>query len=289
MRLPENLARGDLATFPGGAAWMASLPRLVDEVCAHWSLTLGEAYPGSHISLAAPARRADGAEVAVKIAFPHWESEHEGAALRHWDGDGAVRLLDEWPERRVLLLERCVPGTSLLELPEEEGYRVAVDVLRTLNAPPAPARTPIAAFADTAARWAVQLPQRWERAGRPFEPELLDAAVTALVELPPTQGELVVCSQDFHRGNVLRAQRRPWLAIDPKPVLAEREFSTVALLRDGPGRIEWRLDFVSSELGLDRDRTRRWSLAHTIVWAFSETAASVSSRMVEIARRLHGA
>ena len=289
MTLPNGLVRGELATFPGGAAWLESLPGLVEEVCARWSLTIGEPFPDSHISLVAPARRADGSDVVVKVAFPHWESEHEAAALRHWDGDGAVLLLDEWPERRALLLERCVPGTSLLELPEAEGYRIAVSVLRTLNARPAPRGTPITPFADTAARWAVQIPERWERAGRPFERELLDAAVAALVELPPAQGELVVCSQDFHRGNVLRARRRPWFAIDPKPVLAEREFSAVALLRDGPGRIEWRLDYVSSELGLDRERTRRWSLAHTIAWAFSEAATGLSKHMIEIARRLHEA
>jgi streptomycin 6-kinase len=268
---------------------MATLPRLVDEVASRWSLTVAEPYAGSLVALAAPATRADGTPAVVKISFPHWESEHEAAALRHWGGDGAVRLLDEWPERRALLLERCLPGTALLDLPEDEGYPIAVSVLRKLNARAAPERTPIRPFAETARRWAIQLPHRWERAGRPFERALLDAALEALEELPPTQGNLVVCSQDFHRGNVLRAQREPWLAIDPKPVLAEREFSAVALLRDGPGRIAWRLDFVASEVGLDRDRTRRWSLAHTIAWSFAEAAPQVSEPMIEIARRLHAA
>lgn len=287
MRIPDGLARGELATFPGGAEWMQTLPRMVEEVSDRWSLRVGDPYPGSNVSLAAPATRADGSEAVMKIQFPHWESEHEGAALRHWDGRGAVRLLDEWLERRVLLLERCVPGTSLLELPEEEGYAIAVDVLRELNAHPAPATTPITPFAETAPRWALHLPQRWHAAGRPFERGLLDAAVDALTELPPTQGELIVCSQDFHRGNVLRASREPWLAIDPKPVLAEREFSALALVRDGPGAIEWRLDFVTRGLGLDRERTRRWTLAHTIVWGFAETQARVSPRMIGIARELH--
>jgi len=51
----------------------------------------------------------------------------------------------------------------------------------------------------------------------------------------------VVLHQDFHSGNVLRATRERWLAIDPKPLVGEREFAAASLLRDrrwllgGPG------------------------------------------------------
>jgi streptomycin 6-kinase len=222
----------------------------------------------------------------LKVAFPHWESEHEADALEHWDGQGAVRLLARDGERNAMLLERCVPGTSLLELPEEEGYARAAEVARALGDRPAPTERLFTPFAVPAARWAEELPRRWEEAGRPFERGLLDAAVAALRDLPQTQGELVVCSQDLHRGNILAAEREPWLAIDPKPVVAEREVGTVALLRDGLGRIEWRLDFLSSELGLDRERMRGWGIAHTIAWGFAEHEPRVSPRHVEAARRL---
>ncbi len=122
-----------------------------------------------------------------------------------------------------------------------------------------------------------------------FPRHWLDRAVALGAELGASGTHLVVQHGDLHHDNILSARREPWLAIDPKPVLAEREFSAVALLRDGAGRIEWRLDFVASRVGLDRDRTRRWSLAHTIAWAFAEAEARVSKHMVEIARRLHAA
>jgi streptomycin 6-kinase len=234
----------------------------------------------------APATLPDGGAAVLKVSFPHWESEHEPDALEHWGGHGAVRLLARDRERNAMLLERCVPGTSLLELPEEEGYARAADVARALGTRPAPDEHPFLDFAVTAARWARELPRRWEEAGRPFERGLLDAALGALRELAPTQGELVVCSQDLHRGNILAAEREPWLAIDPKPVVAEREVGTVALLRDGLGRIEWRLDYLSSELGLDRERMRRWAIAHTIAWGFAEHEPRVDPRHVDAARRL---
>jgi streptomycin 6-kinase len=270
-----------LMSFPGGAEWIARVPKLALECAERWSLELGEPFPDAQVSVVYPA-----GDVVLKISFPHWESEHEPDALRHWDGHGAVRLLDYDSERRALLLERCRPGTSLLELPERESFRHAASVLRELNARPLRDADSFRHFADTAARWAGDLPLRWQEAGKPFERELLDAAIDALVGLPETQGELAVCSQDFHRGNILAAEREPWLAIDPKPVLAERELGAVALVRDGHGALDWRLDFLAAELDLDRDRLRRWTIAHTIAWGFHETEATAYPEMIDIARRL---
>jgi streptomycin 6-kinase len=207
----------------------------------------------------------------LKISFPHRESEHEADALAHWDGDGAVRLLAHERARHALLLERCEPGTTLLDLPgERAAYEAAAAVLARLWRPPH-ANHRFRPITVDAARWVDVLPVRWERLGRPFERRLLDEAVAAFRELAPTQGELVVCHQDFHRGNVLRAERQPWLAIDPKPVLAERELDTAALVRDGPGDVRWRIAFLASELGLDRERIRRWALAHTLAWGVDES------------------
>jgi streptomycin 6-kinase len=276
--IPERLRR--LEVFPGGSEWLGRLPQLVADCTARWSLELEAPFPDANVSLVLPA-----GDVVLKLNFPHRESEHEAAALAHWDGHGAVRLLEHDAERRALLLERCRPGTSLLELPEREAYELAASVVAQLNERAA-GESEVRPFAETAAKWAGELPVRWEQAGRPFERELLEAAVDALLELPPTQGELVVCHQDLHRGNVLAAEREPWLAIDPKPVLAERAFNAVALVRDGPGDLAWRLDYLAAELGLDWERLRRWTIAHTVAWGFAEHEPYAHEGHIEAARRL---
>lgn len=282
MTTPEQMRA--LRAYPGGAEWIERLPRLVAECADLWSLRLGEPYEYAYVSLAVRAELPDGTRAVLKVGFPHRESEHEPHALAHYGGRGAVRLLAHDAERHTMLLERCEPGTTLLDLPDErEAFGIAAATLRRLWRPPA-ADHPFRPIAVDAARWAEALPERWERLGRPFERELLDEAVAAFVDLPPTQGELVVCHQDFHRGNVLRAEREPWLTIDPKPVLAEREFDTAALIRDGEGNLTWRLDFLAAELGLDRERMRRWALAHTLAWAFDES--DPIDDMIETARRL---
>ncbi|HEV8603268.1 MAG TPA: aminoglycoside phosphotransferase family protein [Gaiellaceae bacterium] len=130
-------------------------------------------------------------------------------------------------------------------------------------------RPPFRPLAEEAAWWVGYLPEDWERAGRPFERSLLDAAVSALEELAPTQGEQVLVHQDLHGENVLAAEREPWLVIDPKPLAGEREFGLASIIRSfelghSERDVVGRLDRLTSELGLDRERARGWALGQTM-------------------------
>jgi streptomycin 6-kinase len=217
----------------------------------------------------APAVTAEGEDVVLKVQKPHRESEHEAAALELWDGEGAIRLLDHDPEEHALLLERCIPGTPLAAAGAEVALGVFVDLLPRLWKPAGP---PFRPLADEAAWWAEYLPREWEQAGRQFERPLLDAALEALHELPPTQVGLLLLHQDLHGENVLAAQREPWLAIDPKPLAGEREFGVAPILRSfelGHSRrdVLARFDRLTSELGLDRERARGWTIGQTIAWS----------------------
>ena len=252
-----------------GRAWLERLPRLVAQCAETWSLELGEPFPCAHASLALPARLAGGSEAVLKICLPHRESEHEADALLRWNGNGAVRLLAHDRARDALLLERCRPGTHLRHVEADAALAVLAGLLPRLWVP---AVDPFRPLAEEAAWWVSYLPERWERAGRPFERALLDAAVAALEELAPTQGEQVLLHQDLHADNVLRAEREPWLAIDPKPLVGEREFSLAPIVRcfelgDRRADVVHRLDFLASELGLDRERARLWTIGQTIAWS----------------------
>ncbi len=220
------------------------------------------------------------------MGFPHRESEHEAAALEVWDGDGAVRLLANDARRHAMLLERCRPGTPLKELDLDAALDVMLGLLPRLWKP---AGAPFRALAEEAEWWASYLPRYWESAGRPFEGELLDAALAAIEQLSATQGEQVLVHQDLHADNVLAAEREPWLAIDPKPVAGEREFGISALVRGdelGHSReaVTHRLDRLTSELDLDRDRARRWALAQSLAWGID--ANYLGAGDIEVARWL---
>ena len=236
-----------------------------------------EPYAYAFESLAVPA-----GNVVLKVQFPSRESEHEADALRVWDGDGAVRLLDHDPERHALLLERARPATHLADIGAERALDVFVDLLPRLWKP---AGAPFRPLAEEAAWWIEGVPERWEEGGRPFERELVDAALDALRELSVTQGEQVLLHQDFHALNVLAAEREPWLTVDPKPLAGEREFGIAAIVRGtelGHSKrdVLRRLDRLTSELALDRERARGWALGQTIAWGIGH------KEHVEVARWL---
>jgi streptomycin 6-kinase len=261
---------------PEGRAWLKQLPADRDACAAAWSLELGEPFAYAFASLSIPATRADGTDAVLKLQFPDRESEHEAAALRAWDGRGAVRLLEHDPERHAMLLERCLPGTPLAEVEPEAALDVAVGLFPQLWIP---AGDGFRSLVDEAAWWAGYLPDRWRTAGEPFERELLDAALDAIGTLSAIQPEHVLVNQDLHADNILRAEREPWLAIDPKPLAGERAFGVAPLVRGhelGHSReaVIHRLDRLSGELDLDRDRVRGWTIAQTIAWGLDEDGAS---------------
>jgi streptomycin 6-kinase len=276
---------------PGGTEWLDALPRLAAECAERWSLELGEPFAQGNVSLTLPATRADGTPAVLKINFPEQETAHEADGLMHWDGAGAVRLLEVDRDRNALLVERAVPGTSLWEVEDDEqATRVAASVLRRLWSRPPPARHPFRVLQDEAGAWMEQARRDWGGLGRPFERDLVDAAAYAARELSATQPSIVVCHQDFQGSNVLRAEREPWLAIDPKPIVGEPAFDVASLLRDRRWDIRAdvvrrRLDLLAAELGLDRDRMRGWGIVHALYWGVGPR--KLEADMVECARILH--
>ena len=160
--------------------------------------------------------------------------------------------------------------------------------------PPEP--SPFRPLAREALRWADELPAQRRDAGEPFEHALVDAAVAAVADLGAGDQDAVVLHQDFHGGNVLRAEREPWLAIDPKPLVGDRAFDAASLLRDrrwelrqpgAGGRVRRRLDVLAAALSLDRERMRLWGIVHALAWGVSGKKAQPD--MIECARLLAAA
>jgi streptomycin 6-kinase len=196
----------------------------------------------------------------LKLSYPHREALQEGDALERWAGDGAVRLLARDDACNALLLERCEPGTTLSTAPD------AVDVLVGLLPRLWKSGDGFATLEDEAAIWADDIAREVR------DPHLRDAALAYLRDLASTQGEQVLVNQDLHGENILAAEREPWLVIDPKPLAGEREFSVASIVRSfelGHSKRDalQRLDRLTSELDLDRERALGWTVAQTVAWS----------------------
>ena len=265
------------------------MPSVVERCATRWSLSLAKPYGESSASLVMPATAPQGDEVVLKIQSPHREGDHEATALRLWNSSGAVRLLDYDAADHALLLERCTPGTHLSELDSKDALGVLIELLPRLWLP---ANAPLTPLTSEVAWWVEALPRQWYEAGCPFERELVDVAIEMLEELSASQGEQVLIHQDLHADNVLRSEREPWLVIDPKPLTAEREFAIAPIVRSyelghSEDFVLGRLDRLSQELDLDRERARGWAIGQTLAWAFEED--QVLPRHVETAGWLLGA
>jgi streptomycin 6-kinase len=288
IEIPERL--GWWRKRAGGAAWLEALPHLAAECAARWSLRLGEPFGNGNVSLTVPVTRSDGEQAVLKLNFPEEESAHEADALRHWRGEGAVRLLEVDRERNALLIERADPGTPLWDVADdEEATLIASSVLRRLWRHPPSDGHPFRLLAAEANAWAEQLRSDWEGLGRPFERMLVDAAAESVHELTESEPEVVLCHQDLQGSNVLRAVREHWVAIDPKPIVGEPAFDVASLLRDRRWSIDRavirrRLDVLSAELGLEQERMRGWGLVHALHWGIGPS--KIEPDMVECARLL---
>ena len=275
-----------LQNSESGREWLRELPARMSRCRSKWDLQLDPAFPKSFVSIVFPDTRSDGSPAVLKIQWPHAESEYEHEALRLWNGRGAVQLFEFDAQEHALLIERCEPGHHLSNVDPEEALEILAEMLPRLWVP---AAWPFRTLAEECGQWRQQLPSLWDLAERPFEKDLLDAALEATDQLCAEPGDLVLLHQDLHGENVLRATREPWLAIDPKPLVGAREFSLAPIIRSsefGHGRtaVVYRLDKLSSMLGLDRERCRLWTLVQTLAWGFD--GATVYDKHVETARWL---
>src|ERR1044071_1956551 len=140
-------------------AWLDALPDLIASVTATWDLHItAVANRIDAYGLSIPARR-DSERVTVRIAYPDAFLADETAALRAWNGTGAVRVLEE-DERGAQLRTSPTPGTALsLERNEMTALRKVAEALRDLWIEPPDG---IQTLAAEVRAWGSTLPERFE-------------------------------------------------------------------------------------------------------------------------------
>ena len=262
-----------------GRRWLAGLPTLIDECAQRWALTVEAPFANLSYNYAAPALRQDGEELVLKLGVPHPELTGEIAALRVYDGRGAVRLLEGDAARGILLMQRLRPGVMLSELEDDAAATVAAaQVMRDLWRPLP--QEGVEHF-KTVGSWAQgmqKLRQTFEGGCGPFPATLVDLAERLFAELLASMDAPVLLHGDLHHFNILSAGAGRWLAIDPKGVAGEPAYEVGALMRNPfpliagclnlRRTLERRADILADELGFDRQRILGWSLAQAVLAAW---------------------
>ncbi len=272
--VPSGLEKCALAFGAEGTRWLNSLPERVAQLERAWGFRTGPAFDhGGAASWVAPVELRDGSQAVLKIGIPHEEARFEAQALRFLGGRAAVRLLHVSEDGFSLLLERCLPGRDLWSLGQDDGDAVACGILPRLWRNPEP-NAPFASLADAVAGWGQERPPGPAAAG--YDAELVTLAVARGRELAASQREHVFLHGDFHPGNVLAAQRDPWLAIDPKPIIGEPAYDLAqwlynrcgaALQSDDPVlALRQQIGRFAADLSLDPSRIAGWAFAKALGW-----------------------
>jgi streptomycin 6-kinase len=233
-----------------------------------------EAYPGA--GEVAFVRR--GTLPLVLKLLPEGEDEWRSSeVLAHWNGEGAVRLIDQAPG--AVLIERAMPGNDLSALVQASDDETATDILCEVMARlnrPSPADATFRTIADWGRGFARNRPAAIA-AG--MDAAIIDRGERLFQQLCATQGPPVVLHGDLHHYNVIRDSARGWLAIDPKGVLGEAAYEVGAMLRNpianpelfaDPAIIERRARQICARLGYDYGRVIGWCFSQwvlSVLWA----------------------
>ena len=257
-------------------AWLDRLPGVLADCERRWNITIGPPFNLS-FNYVASAVRADGTQVVLKVCSLTDEFPQQPEALRLVDGHGMVRLLEVDTTEEIMLLERLLPGTMLLEVEDDEiTTSCAASIMQKIWRP-VPENHPF----KTIQQWGKgfeRLRQSYDGGTGPFPQALVERAETLYRELSASMAEPVLLHGDLHHENILSAEREPWLAIDPKGVVGEAVYETGSWLRNPmpqlldlpyPGRIlARRIDQFSEQLGFERARIRDWALAQAMLSAW---------------------
>ncbi|MFG3260039.1 aminoglycoside phosphotransferase family protein [Streptomyces sp. NPDC048172] len=273
--VPEVFARDTVAREgEAGAGWLAGLPGIVEELLARWECAVdGEVTHGA-VGVVVPVRRTGGDAAVLKVSFPHPGNVHEPDAFAVWGGRGAVLLHARDDDRFAMLLERAHP-TQLADSGDPDGMVTVAGRLSRRLAVPAPPSLP--RLSDRADAWEEEL-----RADAAAFPDAVprrarEAALATVRELGRDQPETLVHG-DLHARNILRADREPWLAVDPKGYAGDPAYDGGTLLKsqalrfldadDLAGELHHVLALFADAAGLDLERTRRWAQFHAVQTAY---------------------
>lgn len=252
------------------------LERTAKEVARDWGLTL---LPGGGGRYSYVGFTGDNKVLKVTPVEDD-EADHEGDALALWDGNGAVRLLRRDVARRALLIERAQPGADISELPEDEASAAAVGVALRLWRP--------ARRGDPFRGIGERVTHDLERTG---SHELVPVARALFASI--SFAETTLLHGDYHHFNVLRSGE-DYVAIDPKPLVGEREFDVAPFLWNPIGKRPPSSEQTQRRIaafaaaGLDPERIRKWAIVRGVCLGLPLSAgeAEASSPQLHVVRQL---
>ncbi|WP_328331704.1 aminoglycoside phosphotransferase family protein [Kribbella sp. NBC_00382] len=287
-------------TLSDQLAWLEASPALAAEYLKSWQLRLDGKPLHGMASVVLPVVRADGTPAMLKLQPFTDENKGEALGLKTWSTDDVVEVLDDDPATATILLERLEPR-SLADVPDDtEATTILAELLGRLCVVPAPPG--LRRLDDIVAEMLADATRLIPRLADPDQQSLVRRYAAQATELVQEPGDRLL-HWDLHYENVLAAQRKPWLVIDPKPLAGDPCFELLPVLHnrwddlvatgDLQNAIRRRFDLMLEVTGLERERAVGWTMVRilqNVLWdldgAEDEREDEVDPHQLEIARAL---
>ncbi|GAB2560722.1 aminoglycoside phosphotransferase family protein [Kribbella endophytica] len=292
--IPQTLH--DAHTDEAARRWVKALPETAAGYLDRWQLTVDGSPMHGAASLVLPVRRTTGEPAILKLQPRNDENEGEALALRTWNADDVVRVLEYDDETATLLLERLNPRT-LNDVPDDvEATRILTELLARLSITEAP--KDLRTLEAVATEMVEDAPALIPKLVSPQEQQLATTCAARVTELLAEPGDRLL-HWDLHYDNVMAADRAPWLVIDPKPLAGDPCFELFPALNnrwddllatgDLDRAIQYRFDLMVDRLALDRDRAVGWTLGRilqNVLWDLEDDEHAINPVQVAIASAL---
>lgn len=275
-----------------GRAWLKDLPTTIQCLAQCWQLS--HINPAKNMNwnyIAFATTHSHQSQVVLKISCDPDLIKNEYFALQHFNGKGAIRVLDYHEEYNALLLEQALPGISLKEsgLNTKERITVYAQIVKQLYR----MDTGKVSQWDTMHGWCQAIDRLNDQC---ISKDLIITAKELRFSLLEHTTPLYLCHGDLHLDNILK-RGKTWCSIDPKGVLGDIAFEAAAfnLLSqedqshsDKPSLVMARVQELAASLDITEARLLAWFFLRTMMsvqW-FLEDGGD-PSHMIRAAEVIH--
>lgn len=258
-----------------GERWLNDLPSLVKLYEEKWQLECFDPFQLSY-NYVLPAKTKSGEQVVLKIGFPsNHEFRSEIDALKFYEGNGAIKVIQEDLTNKAVLLERAVPGIRVGDVqPDDKQITTVSETIKKIHKP---VQFQSNSVFPTLVDWAKafkRYQQNFDLNTGPIPKRMFEEAEEIFSQYTVDDKNSLLLHGDLHNDNILLSERG-WLAIDPKGVIGNQEFEVGTYLRNPLADLPKNSNFklietnrilqFSEELSLDKRNLQKWTFANAII------------------------